>query len=50
MSRNNQKNRESHNNKLYKAQNKAKNAEMERKEKLKLIVKKYNDNKDSSQK
>lgn len=43
MSRNNEKNIKKHNDKLHKAQDKIKNAEMIRKEKLKAIIKKFND-------
>ena len=42
MGRNNEKNIKKHNDKLHKAQSKAKNAEVTRKEKLKEIVKKFN--------
>ena len=45
MGRNNEKNIKKHNDKLHKAQAKAKQAEIERKEKLKEIVKKYNESK-----
>lgn len=44
MSRNNEKNIKKHNDKLHKAQNKIKNAESIRKEKLKGIMKKFNTN------
>lgn len=44
MGRNNEKNIKKHNDKLHKAQAKAKQAEIARKEKLKQIVKKFNDN------
>lgn len=44
MSRNNERNIKKHNDKLHKAQDKAKQAEMLRKEKLKQIVKKFNEN------
>lgn len=44
MGRNNEKNIKKHNDKLHKAQAKAKQAEMLRKEKLKVIVKKFNEN------
>ena len=50
MSRNNEKNIKKHNDKLHKAQDKKKQAEINRKEKLKLIVKKFNDNKSSEEK
>ena len=44
MSRNNERNIKKHNDKLHKAQDKVKQAELLRKEKLKEIVKKFNDN------
>ena len=44
MSRNNERNIKKHNDKLHKAQDKAKQAEILRKEKLKEIVKKFNKN------
>lgn len=44
MGRNNEKNIKKHNDKLHKAQAKVKQAEMLRKEKLKEIVKKFNEN------
>ena len=44
MSRNNEGNIKKHNDKLHKAQDKAKQAERDRKEKLKQIVKKFNEN------
>lgn len=47
MSRNNEKNIKKHNDKLHKAQVKAKQAEMERKEKLKQITKRFNERKSS---
>ena len=43
MSRNNEKNIKKHNDKLHKAQDKVKQAEILRKEKLKQIVKKFNE-------
>jgi len=43
MSRNNEKNIKKHNDKLHKAQDRVKQAEIIRKEKLKLILKKFND-------
>ncbi|WP_298154988.1 hypothetical protein [Flavobacterium sp.] len=43
MGRNNPENIKKHNDKLHKAQAKAKKAAMERKEKLAAIVKKFND-------
>jgi len=46
MSRNNEGNIKKHNDKLHKAQDKAKQAEITRKEKLKQIVKKFNENKE----
>lgn len=45
MGRNNERNIKKHNDKLHKAQAKAKQAEMSRKEKLKEIMKKFNENK-----
>ena len=45
MGRNNERNIKKHNDKLHKAQAKAKQAEILRKEKLKEIVKKFNENK-----
>lgn len=47
MSRNNEKNIKKHNDKLHKVQDKKKQAEINRKEKLKLITKKFNESKDS---
>jgi hypothetical protein len=44
MGRNNEKNIKAHNDKLHKAQDKAKQAARDRKEKLKAIVKKFNEN------
>lgn len=44
MSRNNEKNIKKHNDKLHKEQDKAKKAILLRKEKLKEIVKKFNEN------
>ena len=44
MSRNTEKNIKKHNDKLHKAQLKAKSAEIARKEKLKQIAKKFNAN------
>ncbi|WP_164515294.1 hypothetical protein [Flavobacterium ustbae] len=46
MGRNNERNIKKHNDKLHKAQAKAKQAEISRKEKLKEIVKKYNESKE----
>lgn len=43
MGRNNERNIKKHNDKLHKSQAKAKQAEMLRKEKLKEIVKKFNE-------
>jgi hypothetical protein len=43
MSRNNEKNIRKHNNKLHKEQDRIKNAEILRKEKLKQIMKKFHD-------
>ena len=45
MGRNNERNIKKHNDKLHKAQNKVKQAEVARKEKLKEIIKKFNENK-----
>jgi hypothetical protein len=42
MGRNNERNIKKHNDKLHKAQDKAKQAELLRKEKLKAIAKKFN--------
>ena len=47
MSRNNERNIKKYNDKLHKAQDKVKNAEILHKEKLKQIVKKFNENKPS---
>lgn len=47
MSRNNEGNIKKHNDKLHKAQNKVKKAAMDRKEKLKQITKKFNEDKAS---
>jgi hypothetical protein len=47
MSRNNERNIKKHNDKLHKAQDKAKKAAMDRKEKLKQITKKFNEGKSS---
>jgi hypothetical protein len=44
MSRNNEGNIKKHNDKLHKAQDKAKQAEIARKEKRKQIIKKFNEN------
>nr|WP_314839487.1 hypothetical protein [uncultured Flavobacterium sp.] len=49
MSRNNEKNIKKHNDKLHKAQDKAKQAVLLRKEKLKLITKKFNEDKTTEQ-
>jgi len=49
MGRNNEKNIKKHNDKLHKAQDKAKKAEIERKEKLKAITKKFNESNQSAQ-
>ncbi|CAM3445409.1 MULTISPECIES: hypothetical protein [Flavobacterium] len=46
MGRNNEKNIKKHNDKLHKAQAKAKQAEISRKEKLKEIIKKFNESKE----
>lgn len=48
MGRNNEKNIKKHNDKLHKAQAKAKEAELLRKEKLSAIIKKFNDNKEKN--
>ncbi len=45
MGRNNERNIKKHNDKLHKAQNKKKQAEVARKEKLKEIIKKFNEDK-----
>lgn len=45
MGRNNERNIKKHNDKLHKEQDKVKNAKILRKEKLKLITKKFNDTK-----
>jgi len=45
MGRNNERNIKKHNDKLHKAQNKVKQAEIARKEKLKEIIKKFNEDK-----
>ncbi|MBF7093028.1 hypothetical protein OIU80_16890 [Flavobacterium sp. LS1R47] len=50
MGRNNERNIKKHNDKLHKAQDKVKQAEIARKEKLKQIVKKFNEDKTSSDK
>jgi hypothetical protein len=47
MGRNNERNIKVHNDKLHKAQDKVKQAEIARKEKLKEIVKKFNADKSS---
>jgi hypothetical protein len=47
MGRNNERNIKKHNDKLHKAQNKVKQAEIARKEKLKEIIKKFNEEKGS---
>ena len=48
MGRNNDRNIKKHNDKLHKAQDKLKHAEVLRKEKLKEIMKKFNDENKSS--
>ncbi|MCZ8230127.1 hypothetical protein [Flavobacterium sp.] len=48
MGRNNERNIKQHNDKLHKAQDKAKKAAMERKAKLKEIVKKFNEDQASN--
>ncbi|MCG9793590.1 hypothetical protein [Flavobacterium algicola] len=45
MGRNNERNIKKHNDKLHKAQDKAKKAALDRKEQLKEITKKYNESK-----
>lgn len=45
MGRNNERNIKKHNDKLHKAQDKVKQGEIDRKEKLKAIAKKFNENK-----
>ena len=50
MSRNNERNIKKHNDKLHKAQDKLKQAEISRKEKLKQIVKKFNETNTSDKK
>ena len=50
MGRNNERNIKKHNDKLHKAQNKVKQAEIARKEKLKEIIKKFNEDKKEQQK
>ncbi|WP_348824872.1 hypothetical protein [Flavobacterium aestuarii] len=50
MSRNNEGNIKKHNDKLHKAKSKAKKAELDRKEKLKQITKKFNEDKASENK
>lgn len=47
MSRNNERNIKKHNDKLHKAKDKAKKAVMDRKEKLKQITKKFNEDRAS---
>lgn len=47
MGRNNEKNIKKHNDKLHKEQLKAKKAVLERKQKLKMIVSKFNETNDS---
>ncbi|HLA56299.1 MAG TPA: hypothetical protein VK623_09375 [Flavobacterium sp.] len=47
MGRNNERNIKKHNDKLHKAQNKVKEAEIARKEKLSAIIKKFNSGNDS---
>jgi len=49
MSRNNERNIKKHNDKLHKAQDKAKQAILSRKEKLKQITKKFNEDKASEE-
>jgi hypothetical protein len=45
MGRNNERNIKKHNDKLHKAQDKAKKAAADRRQKLSAIIKKYNDSK-----
>lgn len=47
MGRNNERNIKKHNDKLHKEQLKVKKAALERKQKLKIIVSKFNENNDS---
>ncbi|MBS7256527.1 hypothetical protein [Flavobacterium branchiicola] len=49
MGRNNERNIKKYNDKLHKAQAKAKQAEISRKEKLKEIVKKFNESKNEEE-
>jgi hypothetical protein len=49
MSRNNEGNIKKHNDKLHKAQDKAKKAVLDRKEKLKQIAKKFNESQSSEE-
>ena len=49
MGRNNERNIKKHNDKLHKAQNKVKQAEIARKEKLKEIIKKFNEDNKSKE-
>ncbi|WP_202110810.1 hypothetical protein [Flavobacterium hydrocarbonoxydans] len=49
MGRNNERNIKKHNDKLHKAQNKVKAAEVARKEKLKEIIKKFNEDKNAEE-
>ena len=49
MGRNNERNIKKHNDKLHKAQNKVKQAEIARKEKLKEIIKKFNEDNTSKE-
>jgi len=48
MGRNNERNIKKHNDKLHKAKDKVKKGEIDRKEKLKAIAKKFNENKTSN--
>lgn len=48
MGRNNERNIKNHNDKLHKAQDKLKQGEIARKEKLKAIAKKFNEHKTSN--
>lgn len=49
MSRNNEKNIKKHNDKLHKAQDKAKQAKVDRAAQLKAIIKKYNEDNSKEQ-
>lgn len=49
MGRNNERNIKKHNDKLHKAQDKAKKAVIDRKDKLKEIIKKFNETKNNQE-